>query len=97
MEGMWSLAVAEASSRPGAKKGSLSTAVWNTWVSTASKIADMGADGWRDMVCVEGANTFENALTISAGASHTHVARYSVGSINKIFRKLLILIVLSTQ
>jgi glucose-6-phosphate 1-epimerase len=59
------------------KQGSLSTAVWNPWSETASTISDLGADGWRNMVCVEGANALDNTVTISPNASHTHVARYS--------------------
>jgi glucose-6-phosphate 1-epimerase len=58
------------------KEGSLSTAVWNPWAATAATMADLGADGWRNMVCVEGANALENALTIAPKSSHTHVACY---------------------
>lgn len=60
------------------KQGSLSTAVWNPWAETASTIADLGEDGWRNMICVEGANALDNAVTISPNASHTHVASFSV-------------------
>lgn len=60
------------------KQGSLNTAVWNPWASTAATMVDLGEDGWRNMLCVEGANTFENGITIPSGDMHTHVARYFV-------------------
>jgi D-hexose-6-phosphate mutarotase len=58
------------------KSGSLSTAVWNPWTATASKMDDLGPEGWRDMVCVESANALENLVTLPAGQSHTLTARY---------------------
>jgi glucose-6-phosphate 1-epimerase len=64
------------------KTGSFGTAVWNPWHETANKMADLGPDGWSDMVCVEGANAFENAIMLGALKSHTHTAVYSV-SVNK--------------
>jgi D-hexose-6-phosphate mutarotase len=60
------------------KSGSLSTAVWNPWTATASKMDDLGSDGWRDMVCVESANALENRLNLPAGQSHTLSVTYSV-------------------
>ena len=58
------------------KSGSQSTAVWNPWDVTATKMDDLGATGWRDMVCVESANALENRITINAGESHTLTATY---------------------
>jgi D-hexose-6-phosphate mutarotase len=52
------------------KSGSCSTAVWNPWTLTASKMDDLGSEGWRDMVCVESANALENQVTVTAGNSH---------------------------
>jgi glucose-6-phosphate 1-epimerase len=63
------------------KKGSLSTAVWNPWAQAAAKMADLGADGWRDMVCVESANALEDLVTVKRSASHTHTAVYSAESV----------------
>lgn len=60
------------------KMGSLSTAVWNPWTETAGKMDDLGADGWRDMVCVESANALENRVTVPRGGAHTLTATYSV-------------------
>ena len=61
-----------------AGKGSNSIAVWNPWLDTASKMPDLGSDGWRSMVCVETANALENAIVIQPGQQHTITAIYSV-------------------
>jgi D-hexose-6-phosphate mutarotase len=58
--------------------GSQSIAVWNPWLETASKMSDLGIEGWRSMVCVETANALENAILIQAGQRHTTTAIYSV-------------------
>jgi glucose-6-phosphate 1-epimerase len=60
------------------KSGSQSTAVWNPWAETASKMDDLGALGWGDMVCVESANALENNLTIKSGESDILTANYIV-------------------
>jgi glucose-6-phosphate 1-epimerase len=60
------------------KNGSLCTAVWNPWASTAAKIVDLGGEDWRTMVCLEGANAFENAVIVAVGSNHTHTATYSL-------------------
>jgi glucose-6-phosphate 1-epimerase len=53
------------------KRGSKSTVVWNPWQVKASGLADLGADAWPHMVCVEPANAAENAVTVAPGALHT--------------------------
>ena len=60
------------------KTGSNSTAVWSPGPDVASKMNDLGAAGWRDMVCVESANALGNAVTILPGSFHRHLAIYSV-------------------
>ena len=64
------------------KSGSLSTAVWNPWDITASKMDDLGVNGWRDMVCVESANAVGNPVTLTSGESHSLVSIYSAESIS---------------
>jgi D-hexose-6-phosphate mutarotase len=61
------------------KKGSNSTAVWNPGVTVASKMDDLGAAGWRDMVCVESANALTNAIAVVPHSSHVHSVVYIVG------------------
>lgn len=63
------------------KSGSLSTAVWNPWEMSSSKMDDIGANGWRDMVCVETANALENKIIVGAGATHVITAKYSATDI----------------
>jgi len=58
--------------------GSRSLAVWNPGLTTASKMPDLGSEGWRTMVCVETANALENAIQLEPGNSHTTTAIYSV-------------------
>ena len=61
--------------------GSQSIAVWNPWLETASKMSDLGSEGWRSMVCVETANALENAILIGPRQHHTTTAIYSVTSL----------------
>ena len=60
------------------KSGSASTVVWSPWADKAGKMADLGADGWRQMLCVETANALDNALSLAPGVSHTLSMRCAV-------------------
>jgi D-hexose-6-phosphate mutarotase len=62
-------------------RGSRSTAVWNPGLQTASKMADLGSESWRTMVCVETANALEDGLTLAVGETHTLSATYSISPI----------------
>lgn len=65
-----------------AKSGSLSTVVWTPWAEKANKMGDMGQpDGWREMVCVESANAFENRVAVAPGSRHTLIVEYRAESI----------------
>lgn len=65
-----------------AKRGSLSTVVWNPWVEKAAKMGDFGSDtGYRGMVCVESANAAENGVEVAAGAAHSLHVTYSIEKI----------------
>lgn len=45
--------------------------IWNPWSTSASKIADLDKDSYRNFVCVETANVFTDSLTIiPAGREH---------------------------
>ena len=60
-----------------AKSGSLSTVVWTPWTAKAEKMGDLGQpDGWREMLCVESANAFDNAVRVAAGTKHKLVVEY---------------------
>jgi glucose-6-phosphate 1-epimerase len=61
------------------KHGSASTVVWNPWAEKAAAMADLGADAWRTMLCVETANVADDAVTLAPGARHEMTARLAVG------------------
>jgi D-hexose-6-phosphate mutarotase len=65
-----------------AKSGSMATVVWTPWTEKAGRMGDMGQpDGWREMVCVESANAFDNALKVAAGSKHTMIVEYRAESL----------------
>ena len=61
-----------------AKANSQNTVVWNPWAELTAGLADMTAEGWRGMLCVETANVGEAAITLRPGETHTMEARVSV-------------------
>lgn len=61
------------------KTGSLSTVVWSPWYEKAERMGDLGANnGWRQMVCVESANAFDNTLILAPDQTHTLNVNYQV-------------------
>jgi D-hexose-6-phosphate mutarotase len=52
------------------KRGSSTTVVWNPWSDRAHTMADLGADEWPSMLCVEAANAADNARRLDAGERH---------------------------
>ena len=52
------------------KSGSVSTIVWNPWSDGAAKMADLGDEEWRGMLCVEGGNVLGQAVTLEGGGTH---------------------------
>jgi len=60
------------------KMGSSSTAIWNPWEKNASRILDLGSNGWMNMVCVESANAYENCIKLPARQEHKLSVCYSV-------------------
>jgi glucose-6-phosphate 1-epimerase len=61
------------------KSHSNTTVIWNPGAELAAKMADMSADDWKQMVCIETANALENAITLNPGAAHTMTAIIEVG------------------
>ena len=57
------------------KSGSDTTVVWNPWVAKAKAMPDFGDEEWSGMACIETANALDNALTLTAGGSHTMTVR----------------------
>lgn len=53
-----------------AHTGSRTTVVWNPWVAKSQQLGDMGAAGYREMLCVETANAADDARQLAPGATH---------------------------
>lgn len=58
-------------------EGSGATIVWNPWIDKAARLGDMGADGWRRMLCIETANAGPRMVTLAPGARHEMSASYA--------------------
>ena len=61
-----------------AKLGSHSTVVWNPWAEKAEKMGDLGANGYRKMLCVESTNAATDLVTIAPNKEHHLWVRYTV-------------------
>ncbi len=57
-----------------AHEGSHSTVVWNPWIEKATKMGDLGPDGYRHMLCVENTNAADDARQLAPGDEHTLTA-----------------------
>jgi D-hexose-6-phosphate mutarotase len=60
------------------KCGSNSTVVWNPWLELASKMGDLGEDGYKKMLCVESCNAATDVVTIDPGKAHHLWVQYDV-------------------
>jgi glucose-6-phosphate 1-epimerase len=54
-----------------AKENSSTTIVWNPWRQGAAKLADLGDEEWKQMICVEGSNILGGAIWLDPGKQHT--------------------------
>jgi len=52
-------------------EGSASAIVWNPWVEKGSRMSGMRADAYREFVCIESANAFEDFRVLQPNASHS--------------------------
>jgi len=57
------------------KTGSATTVAWNPWRG----LADLAADAWPGLVCVETANTATEALTLKPGETHAMQCVVTIG------------------
>jgi len=60
------------------KCGSHSTVVWNPGKQVADKMGDFGAEGYKNMLCVETSNAAEDAVIIEPGKAHQLWVQYEV-------------------
>jgi glucose-6-phosphate 1-epimerase len=63
------------------KKDSLTTVVWNPWISGAKALSDLGDDEWAQMICVEASNIREFAVNLPAGRKHLMTSSIHVSEI----------------
>lgn len=63
-----------------AKRGSLSTVVWNPWTEKSTRMGNMGEEGYRSMVCVESGNALENKISVAPGETHRLLVEYGIES-----------------
>ncbi|QOY52093.1 D-hexose-6-phosphate mutarotase [Candidatus Sulfurimonas baltica] len=52
-------------------EGSSSIVVWNPWIDKCKRMSAMNDDAYKNMVCIESANAFEDARVIKPNKSHT--------------------------
>lgn len=60
-----------------AKSNSATTVIWNPGPVRAASLADLGADAWRTMVCVETANAGDDRVRLAPAAVHRMSATLS--------------------
>ncbi|MGB8168973.1 MAG: D-hexose-6-phosphate mutarotase [Chthoniobacteraceae bacterium] len=60
------------------KSGSQTTVVWNPWIAKAAAMPDFGDDEWPQMLCIETANTGDDAITLAPGSTHSMSATISL-------------------
>ena len=58
-------------------KGSSSAVVWNPWIEKGSRMAGMRTDAYREFLCIETANAFDDEVIIKPGETHTLSAALS--------------------
>jgi glucose-6-phosphate 1-epimerase len=61
-----------------AKDGAASAIVWNPWAEKSAAMADLGADVWRGMICVETGNVADDRVRLGAGAEHAMTTEIAV-------------------
>ena len=51
-------------------EGSSSVVVWNPWIEKGSKMSGMRADAYKEFVCIESANAYEDFRTLKPNEEH---------------------------
>jgi len=59
------------------KHGSVSTVLWNPWITKAQQMPDFGNDEYQRMVCVESGNVGPNQIKLPPGESSTLTVKLS--------------------
>ena len=59
------------------QEGSASVVVWNPWIEKGSQMSGMKSSAYKEFVCIETANAFDDARVVNKDAIHTISAEYS--------------------
>jgi len=57
-------------------EGSNSTVVWNPWIEKGSKMNGIKEEGYKEFVCIESANAFDDKIFLKEGESYTLSASF---------------------
>ena len=52
-------------------RGSSSVVVWNPWIEKATRLAGMKTEDYKEFVCIESANAFDDFRVIKGGQTHS--------------------------
>ena len=52
-------------------EGSSSVVVWNPWIAKCARMSGMKGDAYKEFVCIESANAYEDRRLLKAGQSHS--------------------------
>jgi D-hexose-6-phosphate mutarotase len=59
------------------KQASLSTVVWNPWITRAQQMPDFGNDEYQRMICIESGNVAPNQISLPPGESSKLTVKFS--------------------
>ena len=59
------------------KEGSTSTVVWNPWIDKCSRMSYMKKDAYKEFVCIETSNAFDDFRVLEPNQSHTLKATFT--------------------
>jgi len=60
------------------KENSATTVAWNPWQQGAARLADLGDDEWRGMICVEASNILSATVSLDPGQQHRMCALLTI-------------------
>jgi len=58
--------------------GSSSVVIWNPWIEKGSRMSGMNAEAYKEFICIESSNAFDDYVIIQPDKSHSLIATISV-------------------